>query len=38
MLNVEFHYTVNQKLDIRLVSVTLPNANRFSKFFHWQTR
>jgi len=33
---MDSEHTVNQKnQDTRLLSVTLPNANRFSKFWHW---
>ena len=31
-------YTVSQKKqDTKLLPITSPNVNRFSKFFHWQT-
>ena len=31
-------YTVSQKKqDAKLLPITSPNVNRFSKFFHWQT-
>jgi len=31
-------YTVSQKKqDTKLLPITSPNFNRFSKFFHWQT-
>jgi len=26
-----------EKQDIKLLPITSPNVNRFSKFFHWQT-
>jgi len=32
------HYTLSQKKqDTKLLPITSPNVNRFSKFFHWQT-
>jgi len=32
-------YTVSQKKqDTKLLLITYPNVNRFSKFFHWQTQ
>ena len=32
------YYTVSQKKqDTKLLPITSPNVNRFSKFFHWQT-
>ena len=31
-------YTVSQKKqDTKLLPITSPNVNRFSKFFHWQS-
>ena len=30
-------YTVSKKQDTKLLPITSPNVNRFSKFFHWQT-
>ena len=31
-------YTVSQKQDTKLLPITSPNVNQFSKFFHWQTQ
>ena len=32
------NYTVSQKKqDTKLLPITSPNVNRFSKFFYWQT-
>jgi len=28
---------LNKKQDTKLLPITSPNVNRFSKFFHWQT-
>ena len=37
-LNGAPNYTVSQKKqDTKLLRITSPNVNRFSKFFHWQT-
>ena len=34
----QHYYTVSQKKqDTKLLPITFPNVNRFSKFFHWQT-
>ena len=32
---IVFHYTVNQKQDNRLLSVTSPNGDRLLQFLHW---
>jgi len=35
----QLFYTVSQKKqDTKLLPITSPNVNRFSKFFHWQTQ
>ena len=30
-------HCVSKKQDTKLLLITFPNVNRFSKFFHWQT-
>jgi len=30
-------HCVSKKQDTKLLLITSPNVNRFSKFFHWQT-
>ena len=30
-------HCVSKKQDTKLLPITSPNVNRFSKFFHWQT-
>ena len=37
-VHTKTYYTVSQKKqDTKLLPITSPNVNRFSKFFHWQT-
>ena len=31
-------HCVSKKQDTKLLPITSPNVNRFSKFFHWQTQ
>jgi len=35
-LSIDIH-CVSKKQDTKLLPITSPNVNRFSKFFHWQT-
>jgi len=35
--NNKIQYTVSKNIPLGLLSVSLPNMNRFSKFVHWHT-